>query len=58
VRGVKGLRVPFQITTELFQSGSMVVTIDRVRTRLRPDASLYSRELPAAGRGAPAAAPQ
>jgi len=59
VRGVKGLRVPFQITTELFQSGSMVVTIDRVRTRLRPDASLYPRELPAAaGRGAPAAAPR
>lgn len=59
VRGVKGMRVPFQVTTEMFQSGSMVVTIDRVRTRLRPDASLFPEKLPAAaGRPAPAAAPE
>jgi hypothetical protein len=56
VRGVKGLRVPFQITAEVFQSGTMVVTIDRVRTGLRPDPALYPAELPAArNAGAPAA---
>jgi CubicO group peptidase (beta-lactamase class C family) len=58
VRGVKGLRVPFQITTEMFQSGNMVVTIDRVRTRLRPDASLYPETLPATKGAAPAASPE
>jgi CubicO group peptidase (beta-lactamase class C family) len=58
VRGVKGLRVPFQITTEVFQSGTMVVTIDRVRTGLRPDPALFPAELPTArNAGTPAASP-
>jgi CubicO group peptidase (beta-lactamase class C family) len=58
VRGARGLRVPFQIAAEVFQSGSVVVTIDRVRTGLRPDPALYPAELPAArNAGAPAAAP-
>lgn len=58
VRGVKGLPLPFQITAEVFQSGDIVVTFDRIRTGLRPDPALYPRELPAARNAvAPAAAP-
>lgn len=55
VRG--GLRVPFRIAADVFQSGEMVVTIDRVRTGLRPDATLYPRELPATGQTAGGTAP-
>ena len=58
VRGAAGLRLPFRTTTEVFQSGDMIITIERVRTGLRPDPTLYPAELPAArSPGAPAAAP-
>lgn len=46
VRGVKGMPVPFLIRTEIFQSGEMIVTLERVRTGLPPDPSLYPAELP------------
>jgi CubicO group peptidase (beta-lactamase class C family) len=55
VRGVKDVRVPFRMAAEIFQSGSLIITIERVRTRVRPDPGLYPKELPARSKpGAPA----
>jgi CubicO group peptidase (beta-lactamase class C family) len=52
VRGVKGMPLPFRIRTEMFQSGDMIVTIERVRTGLPSDPSLFPAELPAGDAGA------
>ncbi|ACY16631.1 serine hydrolase domain-containing protein [Haliangium ochraceum] len=41
VPGVRGLRVPFAIANSVAQSGDMALTIERVRTRLRAEPSLY-----------------
>lgn len=49
VRGARGLRVPRRIIAEVFQSGRMIVTIDRVRTRLKPAPELFPAALPATG---------
>lgn len=47
VRGIRGLRIPHRTTTEVFQSGQMIMTIDRVRPRQKPAPELFPATLPA-----------
>lgn len=45
-RKVGGLRLPFRIVTDEFQSGESVLTFDRIRTRQRKRPGLFPAKLP------------